>query len=423
MSTLQTNPTEWVEKALESMEGALPANINRPELEEALWQLEEEGTGELTADETDIINQVLVYQSGSEHHQSLPTEAEQPEPQAKPQDVGPGEETGEIEDVSNGLLEAPTDQTDIAPGGDSTPSPDKPKEHPTKTPDKPEAKAEETKADEDQEEGPKKEKWHEGPSDWGLWSIEKPGEPKPRDVLDEISLTLGSNKLDPKAKAERVWHREVARTYSHKGEYWYLNDSGRWGVYTKEDLITILEGTELFHGRPVDSKDAATWRREKSKAFIRRILTKNQVDFVGELAGHKAGVVDWKGEKYLIRKGPEIIAPTPGDFSTIEGLLHDLLGPEQLPYLYGWPKTSYEALRDGEKSTGHTLVFSGPGGIGKSFAKEFIIRPILGDRHTDPTNYLQGKTNFNADTSRAESWEVDDSVGTADSNKRKMLTG
>src|SRR5258707_14427508 len=99
MSTLQTNPTEWVEKALESVQGPLPANINRDELQEALWHLEEEGPGELTADETDIINQVLVYQSGSEDHQSLPTEAKQPEPQAKPQDVGPGEEKGEIEEV------------------------------------------------------------------------------------------------------------------------------------------------------------------------------------------------------------------------------------------------------------------------------------------------------------------------------------
>lgn len=278
-------------------------------------------------------------------------------------------------------------------------------------------------SDKDQEGESKKEKWLEGPTEWLRWSIEDTGQPKPRKILDEVGELIGPNKLDLKAQAEKVWHREVARTYLHKGEYWYLNDNERWGVYTKEDLLNILEGAHLFFHKPVDSKAAAIWQREKSKAFIRRILTKNQVDFVGELAGNKTGIKDWKGEKYLIRKGPDIIAPSPGDFSTIEGLLSDILGTEQLPYLYGWLKTSYEALRDREMSTGQMLVFSGPPGIGKSFVKEFVIRPVLGGRHTDPTNYLQGKTNFNADTSRAESWEIDDSVGTADSNKRKMLTG
>lgn len=147
------------------------------------------------------------------------------------------------------------------------------------------------------------------------------------------------------------------------------------------------------------------------------------MDFVGELAGRKTGVIPWKGDKYLIRKGPEIIQPARGDCYPVKGLLLDLLGEEQFIYFKGWAKTSYEALRDGEMSTGQMLVLSGPPGIGKSFVKEFIIRQILGGRHTDPTSYLHGKTNFNADTARAESWEIDDSVGTSDSNKRKMLTG
>ncbi len=74
-------------------------------------------------------------------------------------------------------------------------------------------------------------------------------------------------------------------------------------------------------------------------------------------------------------------------------------------------------------NTGQMLVLAGPPNAGKSFDKEFIIRPILGGRHTDPAPSLQGKTNFNKDTLRAEAWEIDDQVGASDSEKRKMLTG
>jgi hypothetical protein len=142
----------------------------------------------------------------------------------------------------------------------------------------------------------------------------------------------------------------------------------------------------------------------------------------GELAGHKKGITTWRGDSYLITKGPIIIKPNEGEFSTIRGILDDLFGEEQLEYFHAWLKTSYEVLRDGEMSTGQVLVLAGPAGIGKSFIKEFIIRPILGGRHTDPTSYLQGKTHFNADTAKAESWEIDDSVGISDSHKRKMYT-
>jgi hypothetical protein len=214
----------------------------------------------------------------------------------------------------------------------------------------------------------------------------------------------------------------VARTYWRDGKYWFLNDNLRWEAYQKEDMFTILKGTFFFHNIIADQIAARWWKVGKFEAFKCRILTRNNVTFVGELAGHKKGITTWNGDNYLITKGPIIIKPREGEFSTIRGILDDLFGEEQLAYLHAWLKTSYEALRDGEMSTGQVLVLAGPAGIGKSFIKEFIIRPILGGRHTDPTSYLQGKTHFNANTARAESWEIDDSVGISDSHKRKMYT-
>ena len=217
----------------------------------------------------------------------------------------------------------------------------------------------------------------------------------------------------------------VARTYWRDGKYWYLNDDGRWDAYSADDLLTILDGPEtgFFNHTIADQKAASAWKVAKFKAFKRRILTKNNINFVGEFAGHQMGITEGPGGRYLITRGPTMIKPVERDYKIIWDLLTDLLGEEQLPYFLAWLKTSYEALRDGEMSTGQMLVLAGPPGVGKSFIKEFIIRPILGGRHTDLTAYLQGKTHFNSDSSRAESWEIDDQVGVSDSQKRKMFNG
>lgn len=262
----------------------------------------------------------------------------------------------------------------------------------------------------------KKEKWLECPTEWCKWSIENTGEPKPRDPRDYLR-SLG---LDPKAQAEEVWHREVARTCYYKDKFWYLNDTGKWYAYPKVDLLNILEGTELFRNRPAGKEAGAAWARLKANAFLRRIQTKNVADFVGELPGYMLGLHHHKGRTFLIVNEPELIKPLPGDYGVVLELLHEVLGEEQTEYLLGWLKLSDRHLRSGKKSSGQMLIIGGKKDSGKTFIKEHIIRPILGGRQADPSDYLRdGK--FNSDVFKAESWEIDDSVGTKE--KRQILTG
>jgi len=91
MNTPQANPKEWMERALKSINGPMPEDVNRDDLNDALWILKNEGLGELTMDDHDLINRVITHQAKD---QGLATSPE-PEPvQAKPQDVEACEEDG-----------------------------------------------------------------------------------------------------------------------------------------------------------------------------------------------------------------------------------------------------------------------------------------------------------------------------------------
>jgi hypothetical protein len=425
---------EWKELARQSTQKPLPPEVSYHDYRRRVgiaWE-----TGRWDEGTTAMVKGVLEFQNydqsrvpthpdhsdspnGQEaegRQQALVTKGEPGPGQDAPEDVQPGDETGEIE---TGLLDASTGQSEP-----KVKDPPNVKRKTKKAKAKTEKKVEaETPAEDKQT----RQGWVDWSSEWREWSMEptqKPTEEKV-DALEHVMALLSSDPNTKKEHAKRCWHRAISRTYWSKGEYHYLNENGRWGAYKKEDLLTILNFTDLLqHANPILGKNQATaWKQQKFEAFKARVMTGNHVDFSGELAGHQPGLLEWKNQRYLIKYGPDIIKPAPGDPSPILNILTDLLGEEQLPYILGWLKTSYEALVNGEMCTGQMLVLAGPPGIGKSFVKEFIIRPILGGRHTDPSLYLQGKTQFNADTSRAESWEIDDVVGSTDSEKRKMMTG
>lgn len=316
--------------------------------------------------------------------------------------LSPVKKPGETETAPQGQPEASTGKSEID-GAQETQA-------------KPKAKAK-PEADED---GDKKGKWIEGQIDWLEWSIEKTGEPKPRDIDEEIWQFIGPDKLDPKARAEKIWHREVACTYYYKEKFWYLNDTGKWYSYPKTDLLNILEGTDLFLNRPAGKEAGAAWLKLKTNVFLRRIQTKNVADFVGELPGYFPGLYTHKGRTFLIVNGPELIEPAPGDYKPVLDLLHEVLGEEETEYLLACLTIADKCLRTRDRSSGQMLIIGGKHDSGKTFIKEHIIRPILGGRHADPSEYLKGKT-FNKEVFQAESWEIDDGVGTKE--KRLILTG
>jgi hypothetical protein len=251
-----TQDIGWERRALSiNINGPLQADIDREKLQKAIWHLEDEGPGELTPDEADIINQALAYQSpGGKDHQSLPTDPEPTSAKAAPEDVQPGEETGRNENGPTGQPEGSTGesdglarahaspgvntpvstnvtssngnrpQIDVALGRNSTPSSEG-SITVTNTP------AQETKANiENNTENNATREW-EGREQWYEWSLEETDD-NPEALMKAAfdDLLPAFSQEEERARRKRVWKEMVARTFWKDGKYYFLNDNGRWGL-------------------------------------------------------------------------------------------------------------------------------------------------------------------------------------------------
>jgi len=194
------------------------------------------------------------------------------------------------------------------------------------------------------------------------------------------------------------WDEHVSRTcwQAARDIFWYKKKKGEWTQLPEKRLRQLLEKAEFFSHINGETKESEKSQRELYwKEFVTHIIDDREVKHVGELAGYAEGVHEIDGAKYLCTKGYKLIEPVKGEFQTIEKLLLQLfgdeqLGEQQLPYLHAWLRTAYKSLQKGEKSVGQVLVVARPVDIGKSFIKTHIIRPILGGRYIEPEAFLQG---------------------------------
>ena len=200
-----------------------------------------------------------------------------------------------------------------------------------------------------------------------------------------------------------------------KNSYWMKNSRGEWIPSTESQLRRELR--KLGYRKNPNADENVSPVDEK----ISEIHLDRDVRFAGEVAGHKAGLIENEDGRVLVTKGPKIIEPVKGDWPTIQELLTSLLGEDQIDYFYGWLSSAYKALITGEFTPGQALVIAGKRGNGKSFVQNHIITPVLGGREGIAYRYLSGATQFNADLIGAEHLVIADDVPSTDIRSRKQL--
>jgi hypothetical protein len=157
---------------------------------------------------------------------------------------------------------------------------------------------------------------------------------------------------------------------------------------------------------------------------MRYIQRERHVDYAGPLAGKRIGVYDAQGRRILVTSAPRMIEPRADDWPKLRALLSGLLttaDADQTPWLFAWLKVGIVALRNGQTRPGHVLIMAGPSDCGKSFVQEHVITPLLGGRSADPTNYLLGKTTFNAEMGGAEHLAMQELPSGLDFKSRVLL--
>ncbi len=200
--------------------------------------------------------------------------------------------------------------------------------------------------------------------------------------------------------------------YDHKS---YLSRDARGTSYIRVDRRSITDhliqfgfSDELEKGKEYSPIDA----------LLVRIQREQHVVWTGALAGYPAGAVTMNGQPILVTSSPEFLTPQTGDWTQLQQVLENLLGPEQLIYFYGWLKVSLRMFRLRLFQPGQALALFGPPGAGKNLLRQWITA-MLGGRVAFPIDYMMGRTNFNSELFGAETLAIEDQQEGVDYRARR----
>jgi hypothetical protein len=214
---------------------------------------------------------------------------------------------------------------------------------------------------------------------------------------------------------------EIAR----QRNIWWLNRSCRYFL-PKDDGSQWLEVSERTIKRElrlanVSSRASDLNSFSQADQVMHYVENHHDVDFAGPLAGKKAGVYNEHGRPFVVLGSYTLIEPKEGDWPILRTVLDGMLGGEQSLYLFAWLKVAIIALRNGARRAAPALILAGPVNSGKSLLQEYVITPLLGDRHADPSAFMLGKTAFNADLMGSEHLCIEELKSGLDGESRAFL--
>lgn len=232
---------------------------------------------------------------------------------------------------------------------------------------------------------------------------------------EQCPSTPPKHEYDPSQLVERI-------------NVWWLNGKDRY-FQVREEPAPVLSWSEKDVKRELRLAGVFS-RATEGKSYSQADLVMNyiqherHVDYAGPLAGKRVGVYPVQGRRILVTNSFRLIEPIEGAWPTLRTLLEGMLRTEEVDQsvsLYAWLKVGIEALRKGEARPGHALILAGPSDCGKSFVQEHVITPLLGGRSADPTKYLLGKTQFNAEMGGAEHLAIQELPSGLDHKSRALF--
>ena len=146
-------------------------------------------------------------------------------------------------------------------------------------------------------------------------------------------------------------------------------------------------------------------------------------EYAGPLAGHKAGVLMFKGNRVLVTDDPVVIKGEPRPFPMVEKIITELfhaVDPAQAPHVFGWLHMARLMMKAGKPMPGQAFVMAGPRNCGKNLFQD-LITEMLGGRVARPYRYMTGKSEFNADLFQAEHLMIADEAPYQDIASRRLF--
>src|SRR5262249_11987562 len=141
---------------------------------------------------------------------------------------------------------------------------------------------------------------------------------------------------------------------SSRTTFWVENDRGVWIRVKTDDVIRRLAQQGKRRNRLPDESVS------EIESLLVQLQTSNDVDYADSLAGFKAGVQMINEHRILVRDSPKLIEPACGDWSHLQSIILNMLGPDQQQYFFGWLKIAVESLYSSKLRVGQALTLAGP---------------------------------------------------------------
>jgi hypothetical protein len=201
-----------------------------------------------------------------------------------------------------------------------------------------------------------------------------------------------------------------------RGSYWITSREDNW-IPANADTVKQYLNVE----RGISTQAPRDGGLNPMKKAMNFIVRNADIEYATQLAGYPKGIYVCDGKRILVTSSPTIIEPAKGEWETIHNFLSQMLGDEQLEFLYGWIKVAYTSLTSGTFTPGQIPVLAGPRDCGKTLMLTRIITPILGGRDAKPYQYMIGKTPFNSDLFKGEHLIISDENPATDMLSRRAF--
>jgi hypothetical protein len=234
---------------------------------------------------------------------------------------------------------------------------------------------------------------------------------------------LRGKKATPKQKLEAITEEFLKHTYYYapKARYFHWDTkTEQFLQFGKDDFREYLTAKGFFNKiKPPRTKlNGQTPSQKKKEAqqeakaswlkFLRQVWEEKQVDWYGEIAGCRPGLIEQEGNKCLILKGPQLVVPQKGKCVFTRTFVEELFGQQVAPYIFAWLRRALASLYNGLHTFGHALILVGPGSCGKSCFQHALVTPLFGGRNASAFKYMTETTRFNKNLTRSEHIWIDD---------------
>lgn len=207
--------------------------------------------------------------------------------------------------------------------------------------------------------------------------------------------------------------------------YWELS-AGRWQDFSRVDVMLRLTGRGLSDKCPKGATQSDAAR------VLDHIQQNNRVKGAAPLINYPKGVVNTVNGRILNIADLSPVKPIAGpiddpekDFPFIWKFLHGFFArPELLPleHFLAWLQRAYRIVLHHKRLMGQNIFLCGPRNNGKTLLCLRIVAPLMGNKISNPMDYLAGSTNFNSELFSAALLAVnDEDAPSSEAGRSRML--